>query len=115
MAKADGSTVKHNSIYKTGFKAVTMIPLCKTSLPKDTVMAYADYLVSLKGLETLGIYGLHGSSGPDKECLYEWIIEAFFNSINTNEESVLKELMNSPMANTKWKISIHKDYMQMAA
>lgn len=115
MVFADGSKVLHNSIYKAGFKALTMIPLCDKSFPKETVLEYADYLVSLKGFQTLGVYGLHISSGPHKEWLYEWIIEALFNSINTSPESVLKELKNYPNAKEKWEISIHRDYMQMVA
>ncbi|KAJ7384098.1 hypothetical protein OS493_023421 [Desmophyllum pertusum] len=113
VAKGDGTKLKHNSVYKGGFKALTMMPLLDEPLSKDTVMTYADYLISLTGFETLGVYKLHNSSGPASEWLYEWIIEAFFNSVNATEESVLKDLMNCPMATKKWEISIHKDYMQM--
>ncbi|RMX47574.1 hypothetical protein pdam_00019004 [Pocillopora damicornis] len=115
MVKADGSKVLLDSIYKAGFKVMTMIPLCDQSLPKETVLEYADFLVSLKGFETLGVYGLNRSSDPHKEWLYEWIIEAIFNSINTTPESVLKDLMNCPRANAKWEKSIHENYMQMVA
>ena len=115
MVKADGSKVLLDSIYKAGFKVMTMIPLCEQSLPKETVLEYADFLVSLKGFETLGVYGLNRSSGPHKEWLYEWIIEAIFNSINTTPESVLKDLMNCPKADAKWEKSIQENYMQMVA
>ncbi|KAL9966443.1 hypothetical protein ACROYT_G024517 [Oculina patagonica] len=114
VAKIDGTTVKHNAIFKGGFKAFTMIPLVKEeALPKDTVMAYADHLITLPGFETLNVYKLHNSSGPSSEWLYEWIIEAFFNSVMATEESVLKDLMNCPSVTKKWEISIFKDYMQM--
>lgn len=114
MHTAKGETkIKHNSIYKAGFKAFTMIPTFQVPLPKDKIMAYTDYLHGLKGFETLAVYELHDSSGPAKEWLYDWIIEAFYNSVNTNEDSVLKDLINCPMADKKWELSIHKDYIQM--
>ena len=113
-AKGNGTTVKHNTIYKAGFKAFTMIPLHEEkALPNDTVMAYADYILSLTGFEALHVYRLHNSSGPAKESLYEWIIEASFNSIDASEESVFRDLMNCPIVNKEWEISIFKDYMHM--
>ena len=114
MAKVDGTTLSPNAIFKGGFKAFTMIPLIEEEpVPKDTVMAYADYLISLPGFETSNVYKLHNSSGPASEWLYEWIIEAFFNSVMATEELVLKDLMNCPTVTKKWEISIFKDYMQM--
>lgn len=115
-AKGDGTTVKRNTVYKAGFKAFTMIPFCEDkAVPNDLVMAYSDYLASLTGFETSLVYRLHNSSGLAKEGLYEWIIEASFNSTNTSEESVLRDLMNCPIVNKEWEISIFKDYMQMDA
>lgn len=114
VAKIDGTTVKHNAIFKGGFKAFTMIPLSEEeAIPKNTVMAYADHLITLPGFETLNVYKLHNSSGPSSEWLYEWIIEALFNSVMATEESVLKDLMNFPSVTKKWEISIFQDYMQM--
>ena len=114
-ANADGTTVKHNTFYKAGFKAFTMIPIHEEkAVPKETVIAFADYLVSLTGFETLLVYRLHNSSGLEKEGLYEWIVEASFNATNAAEESVLRDLMNCTMVNKEWEISIFKDYMQMA-
>ena len=81
----------------------------------DKVLEYAEYLHSLKGFETLAVYELHESSGPAKEWNYRWIIEAFYNSVNASEESVLKDLINCPMTDKTWELSIHKDYIQMAA
>lgn len=113
-AKGDGTTVKHNTFYKAGFKAFTMIPFREEeAVPKDTVMAYADYLVSLTGFEALLVYRLHNSSGLAKVGLYEWIVEVSFNSTNAAEESVLRDLINCPVVNKEWEISIFKDYMQM--
>lgn len=113
-AKGDGTTIKRNTVYEAGFKAFTMIPLREEkALPKDTVMAYADYLQSLTGFETSLVYRLHNSSGLAKESLFEWIVEASFNSSNASEESVLKDLMNCPVVDKEWKISILKDYMQI--
>ena len=112
---AKGETkIQHNSIYKAGFKALTMIPALEESLSNDKIMAYTDYLQNLQGFETLAVYKLHDCSGPAKEWFYHWIIEAFYNSVNTWEDSVLKDLINCPMADKKWELSIHKDYVQMA-
>lgn len=92
-----------------------MIPLVtEESLPKETVMAYADYLITMPGFETLNVYKLHNSAGPASEWLYEWVIEAFFNSVMATEESVLKDLTNCPTVTKNWEISIFKDYMQMS-
>lgn len=114
-AQVDGATVKHNAVFKGGFKAFTMIPLdTEKSLPKETVMDYADYLITMPGFESLNVYKLHNSSGPASEWLYEWVIEAFFNKVMATEESVLKDLMNCPTVTKNWEISIFKDYMQMS-
>ena len=92
-----------------------MIPLRKEeALLNDTVMAYADYGMSLTGFEALLVYRLHNSSGLANEGLYEWIIEASFNSTNATEELVLRDLTNYPVVNKEWEISIFKDYMQMS-
>ena len=113
-ARGNGSTVKRNAVYKAGFKAFTMIPFREDkAVPNDIVMAYADYLASLTGFETSLVYRLHNSSGLAKEGLYEWIIETSLNSTNASEESVLRDLMNCPMVNKEWEISIFKDYIQM--
>ena len=113
---AKGETnAKHNVIYKVGFKAFTMIPMVEESLTKEKVLDYADYLHGLKGFETLAVYKLHECSGPIKEWHYDWIIEAFYNSVSVTEESVLKDLINCPMVDKKWELSIHKDYIQMTA
>ena len=85
---------KHNVIYKVGFKAFTMIPMLEEPLTKEKVFDFADYLHGLKGFETLAVYKLHECSGPNKECHYDWIIEAFYNSVSVTEESVLKDLTN---------------------
>lgn len=113
-AKGDDTIIKRNIVYEAGFKAFTMIPLHEEkALPKDTVMAYADYLLSLTGFETSLVYRLHNRSGLAKESLFEWIVEASFSSKNASEESVLKDLMNCPVVDKEWKISIFKDYMQI--
>ena len=116
MHTAKGETnAKHNVIYKVGFKAFTMIPMQEESLTKEKVLNYTDYLHGLKGFETLAVYKLHECSGPNKECHYDWIIEAFYNSVSVTEESVLKDSINCPMVDKTWELSIHKDYMQMMA
>ena len=113
---AKGETnAKHNVIYKVGFKAFTMIPMQEESLTKQKVLDYADYLHGLKGFETLEVYKLHECSGPIKEWHYDWIIEAFYNSVSVTEESILKDLINCPMVDKTWELSIHKDYIQMTA
>ncbi|XP_073235588.1 uncharacterized protein [Porites lutea] len=113
---AKGETnAKHNVIYKVGFKAFTMIPTLEESLTKEKVLDYADYLHGLKGFETLAVYKLHECSGPIKEWHYDWIIEAFYNSVSVTEESILKDLINCPMVDKTWELSIHKDYIQMTA
>lgn len=107
--------MNHNAIYKSGFKALTMIPALADNVTQDEVLAYADYLHGLNGFETLAVYKLHDVSGPTRDGLYDWIIEAFYNSVNTTEGSVFTALINCPMVNKQWELSIHRDYVQMAS
>ncbi|XP_068717454.1 uncharacterized protein [Montipora capricornis] len=105
--------INHNSIYKTGFKVFTMIPCDAEPFTNDKFMAYTDYLRNINGFEALIGYKLHDISGPRKDWLYGWIIEAFYNSVNADEESVLPHLINCPIVAKQWEISVHKDYVQM--
>ena len=107
--------MKPNSIYKSGFKAFTMIPTVEEPLTIDKYEGYIDFLQHLKGFEALVVYKLHDISGPRKDWLYDWIIEAFYSSVDTTEESVLRELINCPMVGNQWEISIHKDYVKMTS
>lgn len=92
-----------------------MIPTVGEPFTTDKYAGYTDFLQHLKGFEALVVYKLHDISGPRKDWLYDWIIEAFYSSVNTTEESVLRQLINCPLVGKQWEICIHKDYVKMAS
>ena len=108
----DDKTREDQSIFKNGFKALTMIPLQGTPT-KETVTSYVAHASTLRGFKGSCIYKLDDSCCPAKDWLYSWIIEAFYDSDNAREASVLNDLMQCPTADKKWVISIQKDYMQI--